>query len=411
MSMDTRIFCQQGPMHLAPTQTGCLSGYRFVFKDLFDVAGYVTGAGNPQWLATHEPANETSPLITSLLACGAECVGRVQTDELAYSLNGQNIHYGTPINPAALECIPGGSSSGSAVSVASDLADFAIGTDTGGSVRVPASYTNIYGLRPTHGVLSLNAAFELAGRFDTAGLLAKRLNVLHSAFDALYPSDEPVNQIDSLYLDDAFLTLLGIERLERLENWCQASKIPLKRGAICQHSEWTPSILSEIFRTIQGYDIIQNHGEWLFHHGHSLDPAIATRVQWARQISEKDYGIALEQRATFSQWLHREICQTQSLWVLPTTPSGPPALDMQEPALAEYRSHLMGLTAYAGLASLPQLHLPMEHLSQGPCGISLLGAPYQDAELLTLATRLTNQDCCDEPRIESNINTGDADDD
>jgi aspartyl-tRNA(Asn)/glutamyl-tRNA(Gln) amidotransferase subunit A len=130
--VDRTVYCQQGPDELLPAGLGNLTGLRFVFKDLFDVKGYVTGAGNPAWLATHQPAEGTSPIITELLAQGAECVGRVQTDELAYSLNGQNVHYGTPVNPKAEDCIPGGSSSGSAVAVARGEADFAIGTDTGG---------------------------------------------------------------------------------------------------------------------------------------------------------------------------------------------------------------------------------------------------------------------------------------
>lgn len=389
MSMDTRIFCQQGPMHLLPHHAGCLSGFRFVFKDLFDVAGYVTGAGNPQWLVTHEPAQATSPLIEALLAHGAECVGRVQTDELAYSLNGQNIHYGTPVNPAAPECIPGGSSSGSAVAVAGGLADFAIGTDTGGSIRVPASYTNIYGLRPTHGGLSLQAAFELAGRFDTAGLLAKRLDVLSKAFHSLYQGkDAPTASLTTLYLDDAFVDLLGRERQQRLQAWCDAAGVSLTRGSLCLASDWDSQQLSELFRVIQGYDIIQNHGPWLQRYGQSLDPAILARVEWARCITQEHYQQALEQYHAFAQWLQSVIFSSGSLWVLPTTPGGPPSLTLEPEALATYRSQLMGLTAYAGLAGLPQLHIPMPELALGPAGISLLGAPYQDAQLLSMAAKL-----------------------
>lgn len=118
MEIDQRIYCTQGPDYLPALKQGSLNGLSFVFKDLFDVEGYVTGAGNPKWLETHSKAESTSPLIISLLNAGAECKGRVQTDELAYSLNGINVHYGTPVNPLAPDCLPGGSSSGSAVAVA-----------------------------------------------------------------------------------------------------------------------------------------------------------------------------------------------------------------------------------------------------------------------------------------------------
>ena len=179
---DARVYCQQGPQALSATANGELDNLSFVFKDLFDVEGYVTGAGNPAWLTSHSKASKTSPLIETLLANGAECVGRVQTDELAYSLNGQNIHYGTPINPIAPDCLPGGSSSGSAVAVATGDADFSIGTDTGGSVRVPASYCGLYGLRPTLGKLNLEHAFQLSESFDTAGIFSRDLSLLSKVF-------------------------------------------------------------------------------------------------------------------------------------------------------------------------------------------------------------------------------------
>ncbi len=100
-------------------------------------------------------------------------VGKAITDELTYSLNGENIHYGTPVNPKAPGRIPGGSSSGSAVAVAGELADFALGTDCGGSVRAPASFCGIYGMRPSHGRISTAGVFRLAPRFDTVGWFAR----------------------------------------------------------------------------------------------------------------------------------------------------------------------------------------------------------------------------------------------
>ena len=120
--------------------SGPLSGLRFAAKDLFDVEGYVTGCGNPDWERTHPPATRTAPVIRTLLDAGATLVGKTHTDELAYSVNGENAHFGTPVNPRAANRIPGGSSSGSASAVAGGVVDFAIGTDTAASVRLPASY-------------------------------------------------------------------------------------------------------------------------------------------------------------------------------------------------------------------------------------------------------------------------------
>lgn len=385
MVKDTQVYCAQGPDVLPFLSPGVLSGYSFVFKDLFDVEGYVTGAGNPQWLASHQPARSTSPLIIALLKQGAACVGRVQTDELAYSLNGQNIHYGTPVNPAAPDCIPGGSSSGSAVAVARGEADFAIGTDTGGSVRVPASYCGLYGLRPTLGKLDLSNCFELAGSFDTAGIFSRDLDLLRRVYEVLIAEPLNAESKHTLYLDDCLAGYLSKERLARLEKSCRDAGVELLRGDFLAQGKWQLSALSLLFRSIQGFEIIENHNDWLTQFGGSLDPAIVERVQWARGISREQYADAKTQQADFQQQLSGQLQETQALWVIPTTPSGPPALTMSGEALARYRSDLMGLTSIAGLCGFPQLHLPMQGLPEGPCGISLMGLPDQEAQLFSTA--------------------------
>ena len=146
-------FCRHTHVELDGASDGPLRGLTFAVKDVFDIAGHRTGNGNPVWLATHAPAARTASAVERLLAAGARVVGKTHTDELAYSLNGENVHYGTPTNPRAPGRIPGGSSSGSAAAVAGGLVDFALGTDCGGSVRLPASYCGIYGIRTSHGLV------------------------------------------------------------------------------------------------------------------------------------------------------------------------------------------------------------------------------------------------------------------
>jgi len=385
---DSRVYCAQGPDSLAPTSAGVLSHLTFVFKDLFDVQGYRTGAGNPAWLDSHEAASHSAILIDELLANGAHCVGRVQTDELAYSLNGQNIHYGTPVNPLAPDCLPGGSSSGSAVAVANGDADFSIGTDTGGSVRVPASYCGLFGLRPTLGKLNLTHCFELAKSFDSAGIFARHLPVLKQVLSALTPDDEPGQAIDKLYLDNTLATQLSEQRLTALQQWCTASQVSLLRCDFLANSGYQLETLSLLFRTIQGFEIIQQHDAWLQAHGDSLDASIMQRIIWSRQISEQQYQQAKLQQQNFQQQLKTQFADMQGCWVLPTTPSGPPALTLESEALAHYRSQLMGLTSIAGLTGFPQLHLPMAGLSEGPCGISLMSIADKEADLIATGLNL-----------------------
>jgi amidase len=385
---DSRVYCQQGPQTLSPIGDGLLSGYTFVFKDLFDVEGYVTGAGNPLWLETHHPAEQTSALILALLAQGASCVGRVQTDELAYSLNGQNIHYGTPLNPAAPDCLPGGSSSGSAVAVASKDADFSIGTDTGGSVRVPASYCGLYGLRPTFAKFTLEHCFELAKSFDTAGIFSRDLGLMRDVFEVLNGAPVKGKSASTLYLDSTLAAQLSKQRLLRLKACCKEAGITLLDSDFLAVNKLSLEEISLLFRTIQGYEIIAKHGQWLANFGHSLDPAIYQRVEWARSITVEQYAQAKKRQADFQQQLLALIQQQAGLWLVPTTPSGPPSLSLAGEDLARYRSDLMGLTSIAGLSGFPQLHLPMGGLEEGPCGVSLLGLPDSEGDLFATAQRL-----------------------
>src|SRR5260221_5355186 len=166
-------FCPHGRFALAGTATGPLAGRTFAVKDFIDIAGHVTGAGNPRWLETHAPATATAPCVKTLLEAGATMIGKTISDELAYSLNGDNFHYGTPLNAAAPDRVPGGSSSGSASAVAAGLCDFALGTDSGGSVRIPASYCGVYGIRTTQDLLALDGVVPFMPRLDVLGWFAR----------------------------------------------------------------------------------------------------------------------------------------------------------------------------------------------------------------------------------------------
>jgi amidase len=163
---------------LSPTGSGPLDGLRFSVKDTIDVAGFKTGCGNPTWRDSHPAAVVHAVCVEQLFRAGARCVGQTISDELALSLLGENYFYGTPLNPRAPQRVPGGSSSGSASAVACGLVDFALGTDTGGSTRVPASNCGIWGFRPSHGFVSVAGVNPLASSFDTVGVLAQSADVL-----------------------------------------------------------------------------------------------------------------------------------------------------------------------------------------------------------------------------------------
>ena len=170
-----------GHVEIAGRTAGPLAGVSFAVKDIFDVAGTVTGCGNPDWLAGHGAAERHAPAVQMLLDAGGRLVGKTVTEELAFSAVGINPHYGTPRNSAAPGRVPGGSSSGSAAAVGGGLVALALGSDTGGSVRVPASYNGIYGMRPSHGRISLAGVMPLAPSFDTVGWFARDPQLLATA--------------------------------------------------------------------------------------------------------------------------------------------------------------------------------------------------------------------------------------
>jgi amidase len=174
---------------VAPTGHGPLDGIQFAVKDLFDVAGFVTSGGNPDWARTHGPATGTAPVVAALLAAGAEMVGKTRTVELAYGLTGENPWHGTPRNPRVPARLPGGSSCGSAAAVAGGLVPLALGSDTGGSVRIPASYCGLYGIRPSQGAIGLAGTIPLAPSLDTPGWFTRSAELLERVGQVLLPGE------------------------------------------------------------------------------------------------------------------------------------------------------------------------------------------------------------------------------
>ena len=217
---------------IAGADEGPLSGLRFAAKDIFDVAGSVTGCGNPDWARSHGPADAHSAAVQALLDAGAHLVGKTITDEFAYSLNGINHHYGAPTNSNAPGRITGGSSSGSASAVAGGAVETALGSDTGGSVRIPASYCGLYGIRPTHGRISLEGVMPLAPSLDTVGWFARDAELLRRVGEVLF-SDSLASApavVRLLIAEDAFAQADEAVR-QALAPWVERLEARLGRGA------------------------------------------------------------------------------------------------------------------------------------------------------------------------------------
>jgi aspartyl-tRNA(Asn)/glutamyl-tRNA(Gln) amidotransferase subunit A len=387
MSFDQRVFAWRGHYPTSRAGSGSLAGLRLGVKDLFHIAGLPTAAGNPDWLASHPMPEQTSPVVTQLLSAGAELIGKTQTDELAYSLNGLNIHYGAPINPRDPERLPGGSSSGSAVAVAAGDIDIGLGTDTGGSIRVPASYNGLFGIRTSHGLISSEQMVPLAPLFDTVGWLTRDAKTLAQVGEVLLPDHLP-RQFEHKSLRIALLLPLQNGALWTPAHQTWLKQKPLLHGfkPVLLNSEWLIRA-SQCFRTLQGRSIWKAHGEWINNHKPTFAPDIHARFQWCSTLTETDQVAAEAERerlqADIESWF-----TDVDLILLPTTPGAAPLLGAAPHWMETYRSQLMGLTAPAGLAGLPQIHLPVLTDEGAPCGVSLLGKRGSDKALLQLAIDL-----------------------
>src|SRR5215471_16168140 len=173
MHPSTAPFVPGPQIRIEGRSNGPLAGLTFAAKDLFDVAGQPTGGGNHDWARWHPVPVKHAWAVQRLLDSGATLIGKTITDEVSLGILGENAFDGTPLNPRAPHRVPGGSSSGSASAVASGICDTALGTDTGGSVRVPASFCGLYGIRPTHGRLPVTGMMPQAPSSDTTGWLAR----------------------------------------------------------------------------------------------------------------------------------------------------------------------------------------------------------------------------------------------
>lgn len=376
----------------APLGHGALDGVRFAVKDLIDVAGTVTGAGNPDWAFTQAPAARDAGAVDALRRAGAAMAGKTVTDEFAFSLEGENAHHGTPCNPRAPERLPGGSSSGSAVAVAAGLVDVALGTDTGGSVRVPASFCGVFGFRPTHGRVGVRGVLPFAPSYDTVGWFARNGALLRAVGTVLLAPGEGAaagpSSAAALRLvtaGDAFALADGDCRDRLL-------RLAAERGAREHHGVFAGGSADWLraYAVLQGAEVRASHGAWIAAHRPRFGAAIAERFAGLAAIADDEVERwrrwRVDRAAELVAWL-----AGGRVLVLPTAP-GPALLRTADAAeRADFYARALALNAVAGHAGLPQLAWPAgSHDGTpggAPLGLSLVGAPGTDEALLELASR------------------------
>ncbi|MDE1990989.1 MAG: amidase [Rhizobiaceae bacterium] len=379
------LFAQ--PMRTA--ESGSLAGLTFAAKDNIDVAGRITGNGSPVWRRARGLAPAHAPVIARLLGEGAVLSGKTHMDEFAYSLMGTNAHFGTPLNSAAPDRVPGGSSSGSASAVAAGLVDFALGTDTGGSVRLPASFNGIFGMRPSHGAIDMSGVVPLGPGYDTLGWFARDAGTLvrvgralgldgHADFSTAWlPSDIWTG------VDQGLAAMLRPLAEKVAANFDKVITDPLPIVG--------PEERSEIYRFWQGYDAWRTLGKWVEAHDAELGPDIAARFAAARAVTDEDFTRADVARREIAQAMDAALADGVVM-IIPTAPGPAPRKGSSREEFEAYRQEALGILSISGHAGLPQISMPAVRVEGGPVGLSVIGARGSDGALLALVARLSGRE-------------------
>ncbi len=368
--------------------TGPLSGLRFGVKDLFDVAGYPTGGGSPFLLAMSGIKSTTAPTVQRLLDAGAAMVGKTVTDEFAFSMNGNNAHFGAPMNGAAPDRISGGSSSGSASAVSSGLCDFALGTDTGGSVRAPANHCGLYGLRPTHGRIALAGVLDLAPGFDTCGFFTRDSHSFARVAHVLMDADPvALPATPRLLWPTEVWALLAPDVLADAKPMAEQVQAVLGTARPVAVVRDSFDAMYWHFRHLQGRESWMTDGPLIERFAPPLGPGVAERFAWSRQVTDAQVAAASAFRAAYAQQID-DLLGHDGVLLMPTMPDVAPLRTAPDSALEDYRNSAIRMLCIAGLTRTPQLSLPLLQRNGAPMGLSLLGPRGSDLSLIALAQRL-----------------------
>ena len=364
---------------------GPLSDLTFVVKDMCEIKGFKSSCGNPDFYEKCLPADDFAPFLKNILNKGATLKGITICDEFFYSLIGENGHYGTPANLNAPGCVPGGSSSGSAAALTTNLYDFSIGSDTGGSVRVPASFCGLLGIRPTHNRINTKGVYPMAPTFDTIGWFAKDVNTFKKVgFSILNQDDKTKTSFKDFVIAEDILELANSDIINLFNNYINNSFPEIKKIRLSKHNK---DVIADNFRILQGGEIVENVIPWILKNKPKISPEINNRIEMAIKITKDEINQAVKFRENLKKEI--ELTLPEGLIALfPTTPFSSPKCGQSDEQLSSYRKKLMEFTSIAGMTSRPQISIPKFKDNTGPIGISLLGWRYSDEVLLENITNL-----------------------
>ncbi|XP_059290441.1 outer envelope protein 64, chloroplastic isoform X1 [Lycium ferocissimum] len=389
------------PQPPPPKAPHLLTGLSFAISDVFDIDGFVTGFGNPDWSRTHEPASQTSAVVSVLVEGGATCTGRTVVDDMAFGISGEQRHFDTPTNPAAPARMPGGSSSGAAVAVAANFVDFSLGTDAVGGVRVPAAYCGVLGFRPSHGTVSHTGIIPVSASLDTVGWFARDPSILRRVGHVLLqvPFAAQRNPRNVVIADDCFQSLnfpgdrisqavtKAVEKLfgrqilrrENLEDYLK-SKVPSLKQFAGKKSSST-NLLAYAMHILRRHEFKQNHLEWINAAKPNLDPVISAQMKGALEITDTNidncHTIRNEIRSALNNLL-----KDDGILVIPTVAETPPKVGAKEIQSEDYQIRSCSFSSIASMSGGCQVCVPMGFHGKCPISVSFVARQGGDRFLL-----------------------------
>jgi amidase len=390
MTEDIGAFVPGPRIHIEGRRDGPLAGLTFAAKDLFDVAGVPTGGGNHDWPTARPVPTRHAWAVQALLDAGATLIGKTITDEVSLGILGENAFDGTPINVRAPGRVAGGSSSGSAAAVTAGLCHTALGTDTGGSVRVPASFCGLYGIRPTHGRLDVTGMMSQAPTSDTTGWFARDAATFARVSSVLLQEEIPITlptklviAVDAFGFADTPVAAALQPMVARLAALIGASRedIMAPQGL---------SVWARAQRTLQPVEAYNTFKDWLDERNPRFAFSVARGLVMGSMVPESERGWAnlMRQEARGRMaWL----LPPGTILCLPTTPFPAPLRGQRLSVLDPLRDRITCLCAQGGLAGHPQVNLPGATIDGLPIGLSIIGPRGSDATLVAVARAMEEQ--------------------
>ncbi|CAN4086608.1 unnamed protein product [Withania somnifera] len=384
-----------------------LTGLSFAISDVFNINGFVTGFGNPDWSRTHEPASQTSTVVSSLVEGGATCTGRTVVDDMAFGISGEQRHFDTPTNPAAPARIPGGSSSGAAVAVAANFVDFSLGTDAVGGVRVPAAFCGVLGFRPSHGTVSHTGIIPVSASLDTVGWFAREPSILRRVGHVLLqvPFAAPRNPRNIVIADDCFQSVnypgdrvsqavtKAVEKLfgrqilrhENLEAYLNSRVPSLKllagKNSNGERKSSSTTILAYAMHILRRHEFKENHLEWINDAKPNLDPVISTQMQGALEITDANIDSCHTIRNEMCSALN-DLLKADGILVIPTVAEPPPKIGAKEIRSEDYQIRSFSFSSIASMSGGCQVCIPMGFHDKCPISVSFIARQGGDRFLL-----------------------------